>query len=62
VRGADHPTAPVSALAGYLDDARHIFREAAARRTGTAAGPACLDGSEEERLRWFPLPGEVAAE
>jgi hypothetical protein len=59
VHGADHPTAPVSALAEYLDEARRIVATAATRPRGHDA-PCRLEGADEERLRWFPLPGEVA--
>ena len=48
-----HETAPESALAGYLDEARRIL---------AAAEPAVREvfaGSPDfEHLRWFPLPGE----
>ena len=86
-----HPTAPVSALAGYLAEAQAIL--AAAARPGAAPSepgappsnaspdgtpqtstprgstppestadlPTRLAGAEDERLRWFTLPGEVVA-
>lgn len=53
---AAHATAPASALRGYLDDARTVFADRAVCH-GPAAS-ACLDSPEQERLRWFPLPGE----
>ncbi len=53
-----HPTAPVSALAGYLEDAREIL----ARASAAADAPTRLAGTEDERLRWFTLPGEVLAD
>jgi selenocysteine lyase/cysteine desulfurase len=55
-RRATHQTVPAGALLGYLADARRIFsaREAA---PGSHAA-ASLASAEQERLRWFPLPGE----
>jgi selenocysteine lyase/cysteine desulfurase len=54
---AHHATAPESALADYLAEARRILAAAPLRRPG--GGPSRLEGADEERLRWFPLPGEV---
>ena len=55
---APHDSASESAGEGYLEDARRIMAEAAPA-DGTA-GPAHLD-DDLERLRWFPLPGELRA-
>jgi selenocysteine lyase/cysteine desulfurase len=50
-----HTSAPESALAGYLDEARAILDAAA----GEATEVAPLEVSADfEHLRWFPLPGE----
>jgi len=54
-----HPTASTDALAGYLDEARRIFDAAADRQQTTSDSPCRLAGVDAERLRWFPLPGEV---
>ena len=56
-------TEPEWALAGYLDAARRIFaaagdRHRAAPRRSTPPAPS----DDFEALRWFPLPGEAAAE
>jgi selenocysteine lyase/cysteine desulfurase len=67
-----HPTAPAAALAGYLAEAREILAatgSGAAAGSGAptgsaaAAGPAAarLERPEDERLRWFTLPGEALA-
>jgi selenocysteine lyase/cysteine desulfurase len=53
-----HPTAPVSALQGYLAKARRIFAARAAQPASPV--PPALASADQERLRWFPLPGEVA--
>ncbi len=50
--------APESALAGYLDQAREILSEAAARRPH--AGVFEPLRPDLEALRWFPLPDDVA--
>jgi selenocysteine lyase/cysteine desulfurase len=57
--GATHPTAPVEALDDYLDAARGVLAGAGSRHAADTAGSCRLDGADEERLRWFPLPGEV---
>ncbi len=54
-----HATAPESALAGYLVDARRILDEAA-REHVDGVPPEGLS-ADFEHLRWFPLPNEVAA-
>jgi len=54
-----HPTASTAALSGYLDEARRIFAAAADRQPTTSDTPCRLNGVDAERLRWFPLPGEV---
>jgi len=59
-----HATEPDDALDGYLEQARRIL--GAARETGLVGDPSGtttprLDGDEEERLRWFPLPGDTAS-
>jgi hypothetical protein len=46
------------ALAGYLDEARRIFADA--EIVGAPAEDPPLS-PEFERIRWFPLPGEVRA-
>jgi selenocysteine lyase/cysteine desulfurase/CRP-like cAMP-binding protein len=54
-------TEPESALARYLDEARRIIREIEAG----AELPVPHDPKmtpEFERIRWFPLPGEAAAQ
>lgn len=54
-----HATEPLSALRGYLDEARAVFARATALPHDDAQAPA--ETSEEyESLRWFPLPHEVA--
>jgi len=59
----EHPTAPASALAGYLDEARRILAAAADQpQVAGEPGLSRLPGADEERLRWFPLPGEVVAD
>ncbi len=50
-----HSTAPESALAGYLDEARAILANAAAEDAPAAPLEVSADF---EHLRWFPLPGE----
>jgi hypothetical protein len=46
----------VSALRVYLAEARAIFAARAVCRG--AVVPAALSSPDQERLRWFPLPGE----
>jgi selenocysteine lyase/cysteine desulfurase len=53
-------TAPESALEGYLERAEAIFAAAAATPAQDAPAPALSAGME--RLRWFPMPREVADE
>ena len=55
-------TEPEWALPGYLEAARRVLDEAAARiRLAPPLDPA-PPSDDFESLRWFPLPGEVAAE
>ncbi len=54
-----HATEPEAALASYLEDARRIFDAAADRYVEPAPDPPL--NADYESLRWFPLPGEVAA-
>jgi selenocysteine lyase/cysteine desulfurase len=57
-----HATEPESALSDYLAEARRIFAEASSRASfGRDVEDPHLSG-DFERLRWFPLPTEVAAE
>ena len=58
---ARRETAPEAALERYLVRALAIFDAAEAT---AAAGPVVEPGlaADLERLRWFPMPGEVAAE
>jgi selenocysteine lyase/cysteine desulfurase len=51
-------TAPESALAGYLDEARRILRGL----EYPAAAQQCRVTPRFERIRWFPLPGEALAQ
>jgi selenocysteine lyase/cysteine desulfurase len=56
-----HTTAPESALATYLTEARRILDEAAAAPPVEAAERAAEQAAlsaDFEHLRWFPLPGE----
>jgi selenocysteine lyase/cysteine desulfurase len=54
-----HPaTAPESALAGHLDEARRIVSELEARPSAPVP-PTPFASEEFERLRWFPLPETV---
>jgi selenocysteine lyase/cysteine desulfurase len=55
-------TEPEWALPGYLDAARRVMDEAAARFRGAALRDEAPPSQDFEALRWFPLPGEVAAE
>jgi hypothetical protein len=51
---------PEGALEGYLDRAREIFAAAAVDPgDGPVRDEPCA--AEFERLRWFPLPGEIDA-
>ena len=50
-----HVTAPAGALREYLDEARTIVAARAA--TPRPSVPEVLAGADQERLRWFPLPG-----
>jgi hypothetical protein len=52
-----HDTAPESALAGYLDEARRLF--AGADVSGDGAAPDL--GADFEHLRWFELPAACVA-
>jgi hypothetical protein len=45
--------APESALAGYLDEARHILAAATPPPPGD---PSALVSEDFEHLRWFDLP------
>jgi selenocysteine lyase/cysteine desulfurase len=53
----DRSSAPESALAGQLDDARRIIR--AVDAAPPTAPPDPVLAPEFERIRWFPLPGEA---
>jgi len=56
-----HLSAPESALASYLEEARTITDKAVADSATQA--PEAIDFPPEfERLRWFPTPGEALAE
>jgi selenocysteine lyase/cysteine desulfurase len=54
-----HATEPEAVLASYLEEAREILAAAPARLGGVLADPQL--NADYESLRWFPLPGEVAA-
>jgi selenocysteine lyase/cysteine desulfurase len=54
-------SAPESALAAQLDDARRIIARAAETATASAPPDPALT-PEFDRIRWFPLPGEAHAE
>jgi len=61
-----HQTEPESVLDDYLEVARRICDVAAERAqqpdaepTAPASGSTRLASPEQERLRWFPLPGEI---
>ncbi len=58
-RRREHATAPASALREYLDEARTIF--AARAVTAGPLAPAALASADQERLRWFPLPGDATS-
>jgi hypothetical protein len=55
-----HATEPESALPGYLDEARRIIAAAEVDPLPAVVDPPL--SPEFEALRWFPLPGEIAAE
>ena len=55
--GTARRSAPESALALQLEQARRIIRAA-----GTGAPPDPAVSAEFDRIRWFPLPGEAHAE
>ena len=59
--GSHHITQPESVLGSYLDEATRIVEEAVAE-----AGKLNIQDPELpndfERLRWFPLPGEVLSD
>jgi hypothetical protein len=52
--------APESVLLGQIDTARHIIRAAGARPPTESPRQRALT-PDFERIRWFPLPGEVLA-
>jgi hypothetical protein len=52
------PTAPESALAGQLQQARELIAALDARPPSRCAGDPPLSDAFE-RIRWFPLPGEA---
>ena len=56
---AHHLTESVDALPGYLDEARRLFAEA--DREGVRPSSPPRLATDLERLRWFPLPGEVSS-
>ncbi|MBK8169096.1 MAG: aminotransferase class V-fold PLP-dependent enzyme [Sandaracinaceae bacterium] len=58
---SQHVRQPESALHTYLTSARQIFEEASKPVAKPEAGDA-QSSTEFEDLRWFPLPGEAAAE
>jgi selenocysteine lyase/cysteine desulfurase len=58
---SSHRTEPESALDEYLEEARRIFAEATPRYRGAQPDDSPLSEGLE-RLRWFPLPSEIAAE
>ena len=54
-----HAIEPLSALGGYLEEARRVFADA--ESAGAGALTPCEPPSEGfEKLRWFPLPEEIA--
>jgi hypothetical protein len=55
-------TEPEWALEGYLDAARRVMEQAAARFRAAPPVDEAPPSHDFEALRWFPLPGEVAAE
>lgn len=55
-------TEPEWALPGYLTAAKRIFAEAAARFRRSPPVDPPAPSQDFESLRWFALPGEVAAE
>jgi hypothetical protein len=54
---AARASAPESALARQLDDARRIIRAVETAPPSTPPDPVL--SPEFERIRWFPLPGEA---
>jgi len=55
--------APERALAGYLEEARRVFRSGAPGHNGPARPPAATPLSADfEALRWFELPAECLAD
>ena len=59
--GSHHITQPESVLASYMKEAAHIVEEAVAEAGNLDIQDPGLP-EEFERLRWFPLPGEVLAD
>lgn len=55
-------TEPEWALPGYLETAKRIFEGAAARFAAAPPIDPPAPSADFESLRWFALPGEVAAE
>ena len=55
-------TEPEWALEGHLDAARRILAGAAARHQSAPPRDPPPPSADFEELRWFPLPGEAAAE
>ena len=55
-------TEPEWALEGYLEAARRTMAEAASRFRGAVRVDPPALSADFEALRWFPLPGEVAAD
>jgi selenocysteine lyase/cysteine desulfurase len=55
-------TEPEWALPGYLEAARRVLDDAAARIRMAPPIDAGPPSEDFESLRWFPLPGEIAAE
>jgi selenocysteine lyase/cysteine desulfurase len=53
-----HITEPESTLPSYLEEARRIVDETVASFQGLPSRETRLN-PEDERLRWFPLPGEA---
>ncbi|MFO0756160.1 MAG: aminotransferase class V-fold PLP-dependent enzyme [Byssovorax sp.] len=57
-----HETEPEWALAEYLKEAEHIVSAAMAELRTSQVEPVDPFPEDVERLRWFPLPGEVHCE
>ncbi|MFT3774112.1 MAG: aminotransferase class V-fold PLP-dependent enzyme [Minicystis sp.] len=55
-------TEPEWALPGYLEAARRILDEVSTRVRASPPVDPIAPSADFEALRWFPLPGEVAAE